>query len=79
METDQTKRALRSLDGATAVFRDAKGRLQAADVRIFSIIAAARSSLARRLHTSESPGGGTGTVPFILEGSPFNFRPDSKS
>jgi hypothetical protein len=70
MDAEQIKRALRALDAALAVFRDAKGRLRAADVRVFSMISAARSATALRLHGAGQPGTNSTALPFILDGAP---------
>lgn len=48
MDAEQTQRVMEALDGALAVFRDAKGRRTAADIRVQSMISAARLVLGQR-------------------------------
>lgn len=48
MDVEATKRVARALEAALAVFRDAKGRLSASDIRVQSILSAIRSELLGR-------------------------------
>lgn len=90
MDREQAKRVLRALDGALAVFRDAKGRLTGPDIRIQSMISVARMAMAHRAYaggpasnsSSPFPGGGSGTTaPFqlLVDGHVFNDRSRSEA
>ena len=48
METNHVARIVDALDSAIAILRDAEGRRNAADIRVQSILAAARDTLASR-------------------------------
>ena len=48
METNHIVRIVDALDSAIAILRDAEGRRHAADIRVQSILAAARATLASR-------------------------------
>ena len=48
METNHVARIVDALDSAIAILRDAEGRRNAADIRVQSILAAARDTLALR-------------------------------
>lgn len=65
MDAETTRRIARALEGALAVFRDAKGRLSASDIRVQSIIAAIRSELVGRVEADlfDWPGGATSRLP----------------
>lgn len=55
METNQVARIVEALDGAVAILRDAEGRRSAADIRVQSILAAARDTLESREQPATGP------------------------
>lgn len=48
MESNNVARIVEALDGAISILRNAEGRRSAADIRLQSILAAARETLAAR-------------------------------
>lgn len=66
MDADAARRIARALEAALAVFRDAKGRLSASDIRVQSILAAIRGAIVQQIEPDlfEWPGRGTSRSPF---------------
>lgn len=66
MDAEAARRIARTLEAALAVFRDAKGRLSASDIRVQSIVAAIRGELVQQVDPDlfEWPDSGTSRSPF---------------
>lgn len=66
MDADAARRIARALEAALSVFRDAKGRLSASDIRVQSILAAIRGAMVQHIDRDlfEWPGTGTSRSPF---------------
>jgi hypothetical protein len=76
VDDEDILRVLKALDGALAVLRDAEGRRSVHDLRVQSMIAAARATLAERIEARTEPPSGPSASPFLVDGmKPLPYRP----